>query len=69
VTGIEPAFRAWEARVLPLNYTRVQDTLCPIQSLNGFGMGRRTAELVTEVRGHDELARRLLSVAQHGYRS
>jgi hypothetical protein len=22
VTGIEPAFRAWEARVLPLNYTR-----------------------------------------------
>jgi hypothetical protein len=23
VTGIEPAFRAWEARVLPLNYTRV----------------------------------------------
>ena len=23
MTGIEPAFRAWEARVLPLNYTRV----------------------------------------------
>ena len=23
VTGIEPAFRAWEARVLPLNYTRL----------------------------------------------
>jgi hypothetical protein len=23
-TGIEPAFRAWEARVLPLNYARVQ---------------------------------------------
>src|ERR1700722_5798691 len=22
-TGIEPAFRAWEARVLPLNYARV----------------------------------------------
>ena len=22
VTGIEPASRAWEARVLPLNYTR-----------------------------------------------
>ncbi|MEY2452875.1 MAG: Redoxin [Acidimicrobiaceae bacterium] len=22
MTGIEPAFRAWEARVLPLNYTR-----------------------------------------------
>ena len=30
VTGIEPAFRAWEARVLPLNYTRVEPTLCPI---------------------------------------
>jgi hypothetical protein len=23
-TGIEPAFRAWEARVLPLNYARVR---------------------------------------------
>ena len=27
-TGIEPAFRAWEARVLPLNYTRGGLTLC-----------------------------------------
>ena len=25
VTGIEPAFSAWEADVLPLNYTRVGD--------------------------------------------
>jgi hypothetical protein len=25
VTGIEPAFSAWEADVLPLNYTRVDD--------------------------------------------
>lgn len=24
VTGIEPAFSAWEADVLPLNYTRVR---------------------------------------------
>ena len=24
VTGIEPAYRAWEASVLPLNYTRVR---------------------------------------------
>jgi hypothetical protein len=24
VTGIEPALQAWEARVLPLNYTRVR---------------------------------------------
>jgi hypothetical protein len=23
VTGIEPAYRAWEASVLPLNYTRM----------------------------------------------
>jgi len=23
VTGIEPAYRAWEASVLPLNYTRL----------------------------------------------
>jgi hypothetical protein len=22
VAGIEPAFQAWEARILPLNYTR-----------------------------------------------
>src|SRR5919112_750558 len=27
VTGIEPAFSAWEADVLPLNYTRVASTL------------------------------------------
>lgn len=24
VTGIEPAYRAWEASVLPLNYTRIR---------------------------------------------
>ena len=28
VTGIEPASRAWEARVLPLNYTRKKYLLC-----------------------------------------
>ena len=32
VTGIEPAFQAWEACVLPLNYTRRDLTLCPIVS-------------------------------------
>jgi hypothetical protein len=26
VTGIEPAFSAWEADVLPLNYTRMNET-------------------------------------------
>ena len=25
VTGIEPAYQAWEAGVLPLNYTRLAD--------------------------------------------
>src|SRR4051794_28705677 len=29
VTGIEPAFSAWEADVLPLNYTRAGDTCVP----------------------------------------
>ena len=27
VTGIEPAFSAWEADVLPLNYTRAGDVI------------------------------------------
>jgi hypothetical protein len=27
VTGIEPAYRAWEASVLPLNYTRIAELL------------------------------------------
>ena len=30
VTGIEPAFSAWEADVLPLNYTRI--TYCRVGS-------------------------------------
>ncbi|SUZ66156.1 uncharacterized protein METZ01_LOCUS19010 [marine metagenome] len=30
VTGIEPAFSAWEADVLPLNYTR--RTNCRVES-------------------------------------
>ena len=29
VTGIEPAFSAWEADVLPLNYTREQTSTIP----------------------------------------
>ena len=29
VTGIEPAFSAWEADVLPLNYTREQTSRLP----------------------------------------
>lgn len=30
VTGIEPAFSAWEADVLPLNYTREQTCTIPL---------------------------------------
>gem|GEM_PF-2785440 len=30
VTGIEPALSAWEAEVLPLNYTRVAAGTAPI---------------------------------------
>ena len=30
VTGIEPALSAWEADVLPLNYTRERASLYPI---------------------------------------
>ena len=29
--GIEPTLSAWEAEVLPLNYTRVGESLCRIQ--------------------------------------
>jgi hypothetical protein len=32
VTGIEPAFSAWEADVLPLNYTRVAVS-CPCRKI------------------------------------
>lgn len=33
VTGIEPALYAWEAHVLPLNYTRVTEVII-LQFLN-----------------------------------
>ena len=32
VKGIEPSYAAWEAAVLPLNYTRVQTTDCRLRS-------------------------------------
>lgn len=31
VTGIEPAFKAWEALILPLNYTRFEQMDCIYQ--------------------------------------
>ncbi len=48
VTGIEPAFSAWEADVLPLNYTREQT--CTI-SLAGEGR-HRDAECQALAGGH-----------------
>ena len=35
VTGIEPALSAWEADVLPLNYTRERASLYPIAEHHG----------------------------------
>lgn len=32
VTGIEPAFSAWEADVLPLNYTRIAAVVRKLES-------------------------------------
>ena len=40
VTGIEPAFSAWEADVLPLNYTRRQPTSVPDQGYDGGDASR-----------------------------
>jgi hypothetical protein len=35
-TGIEPAFSAWEADVLPLNYARVKhNDIRPVTTLHG----------------------------------
>jgi hypothetical protein len=34
VTGIEPAYFAWEANVLPLNYTRLQRCACKMSGGN-----------------------------------
>ena len=42
VTGIEPALYAWEAHVLPLNYTRVgkkKNTLSPKIIKRNFWVG------------------------------
>ena len=44
VTGIEPAFSAWEADVLPLNYTRIDDG-SPSKSGDRLARGRRSFTL------------------------
>ena len=36
VTGIEPALSAWEAEVLPLNYTRACRTVTPVRRLSSI---------------------------------
>ena len=54
VTGIEPAFSAWEADVLPLNYTRVSrwdptdsSEHLPAEAIRVGGVRYRSAELRT----------------------
>ena len=47
VRGIEPPLRAWEARVLPLNYTRSSgshDTGLPGSAANARGCGQALAQ-------------------------
>ena len=53
MTGIEPAFSAWEADVLPLNYTRdaVDDSRLPVDEAlwvvgGPQGHGRRKKDVV-----------------------
>jgi hypothetical protein len=38
VKGIEPSYAAWEAAVLPLNYTRKGEALCPSSGGAGKAM-------------------------------
>jgi hypothetical protein len=48
VKGIEPSFQAWEAHVLPLNHTRMDDvssvTNHPIPRKKGFFASRPPSE-------------------------
>ena len=37
--GIEPSYQAWEARILPLNYTRMMDYLNSITESIAFCKG------------------------------
>ena len=54
VTGIEPAYRAWEARVLPLNYTRSR----PQDSLRKWDLSRSVLhEGERAPGGHDQANR------------
>jgi hypothetical protein len=44
VTGIEPAYFAWEANVLPLNYTRIEAGSCPSGWRIGFSVPKMPVE-------------------------
>ena len=44
VTGIEPAFSAWEADVLPLNYTRRSAHVTPVGLLARSVFGEITRQ-------------------------
>jgi hypothetical protein len=46
VTGIEPASRAWEALILPLNYTRSDAELSMRGGVPGGGRAVRRVRLV-----------------------
>jgi hypothetical protein len=41
VAGIEPAYSAWKADVLPLNYTRLDQKNDPPKSKTGVGQNIR----------------------------
>ncbi len=50
VKGIEPSYAAWEAAVLPLNYTRAGRLCKPFAVLTQSTRGRRTERVNHEVR-------------------
>ena len=52
--GIEPTFSAWEADVLPLNYTRYPHDLAHRQKYaTKISVRNRQAAIVTDTRGGD----------------
>src|SRR5215475_11149995 len=62
VTGIEPAFSAWEADVLPLNYTRLR-TLAFADG-HGSGIGKPLATVRNLARCGNRRPRRLVQASR-----
>jgi tRNA (guanine-N7-)-methyltransferase len=50
VKGIEPSYEAWEAAVLPLNYTRVRLCILAARALGETAFGATIAPLMTDPR-------------------